>query len=89
MEFKPKLVEKYSKLTDFEEYKKYAEKFVKKSFRVNTLKADIKGVKNRLADLDLTQIPWCTEGFYVSNKENLGTTNFDFSYWPQSAKNSE
>ena len=75
MEFKPKLVEKYSKLTDFNEYKKYAEKFVRKSFRVNTLKAKINEVKNRLADFNLSQVPWCKEGFYVnSEKIDLGRT---------------
>ena len=75
MEFKPKLIEKYSKLTDFNEYKKYAEKFVRKSFRVNTLKAKINEVKNRLADFNLSQVPWCKEGFYVnSEKIDLGRT---------------
>ncbi len=75
MEFKPKLIEKYSKLTDFNEYRKYAEKFVRKSFRVNTLKAKIKEVKNRLFDFNLTEVPWCKEGFYVnSEKIDLGRT---------------
>src|SRR3989344_418975 len=74
MEFKPKLIEKFSKLTDFNEYKKYAEKFVKKSFRINTLKADIKEVKNRLFNFNLSQVPWCKEGFYVAEKEDLGRT---------------
>lgn len=78
MEFKPKLIEKYSKLTDFSKYKTYAEKFVKKSFRINTLKADIKGVKNRLLDFNLTQVPWCKEGFYVSDKTDLGKTEEHF-----------
>ena len=72
MEFKPKLIEKYSKLTDFEKYKEFASKFVRKSFRINTLKADIKGVKNRLFDLNLSQVPWCKEGFYVEDKRDLG-----------------
>lgn len=75
MEFKPKLIEKYSKLTDFNEYKKYAEKFVRKSFRVNTLKAKINDVKNRLFDFNLSEVPWCKEGFYInSDKRDLGNT---------------
>ncbi|MDP4012002.1 MAG: NOL1/NOP2/sun family putative RNA methylase [Candidatus Nanoarchaeia archaeon] len=75
MKFKDKMLEKYSKLTDVEAYKKCAGSFVRKSFRVNTLKADIEGVKERLADFDLSPVPWCKEGFYINSaKRDIGKT---------------
>lgn len=75
MRFKDKMLEKYSKLTDVEAYRKCAEMFVRKSFRVNTLKADINEVKERLADFDLSPVPWCKEGFYINSKRlDIGKT---------------
>ncbi len=66
IEFKPKFIERYSSLTDFEEFKKYSLSFLRKCIRVNTLKITIPELKKRLAkDWTLEQVPWCKEGFYI------------------------
>jgi NOL1/NOP2/sun family putative RNA methylase len=68
-EFKPKFVERYSKLTDWEAYKKYTLSFLRKSIRINTLKKPVSEITKRLAkDWHLEQIPWCPEGFYLEHK---------------------
>lgn len=67
--FKPKFVERYSKLTDWEAYKKYTLSFLRKSIRINTLKKPVKEIVKRLEkDWYLEQIPWCPEGYYVEHK---------------------
>ncbi|MBW2994332.1 hypothetical protein KY315_02855, partial [Candidatus Woesearchaeota archaeon] len=48
IEFKPKFIERYSELTDWEDFKKYTLCFLRKSIRVNTLKKSVAEVKKRL-----------------------------------------
>ncbi len=68
--FKPKFIEQYSSLTDFEVFKKYSLSFLRKSIRINTLKIDIKSCVERLKNrFTLQQIPWCKEGFWIEHKE--------------------
>ncbi len=68
-EFKEKFVERYSKLTNWDEYKKYTLSFLRKSIRVNTLKKPVSEVTRRLEkDWHLEQIPWCSEGFYIESR---------------------
>ena len=68
--FKEKFIERYSKLTDWEIFKKYTLSFLRKSIRVNTLKTDVKSVVRRLEkDWILEQVPWCKEGFFLEHKE--------------------
>ncbi|MEM4243017.1 MAG: RsmB/NOP family class I SAM-dependent RNA methyltransferase, partial [Candidatus Woesearchaeota archaeon] len=68
-EFKEKFVERYSRLTDWDEYRKFTLSFLRKSIRVNTLKKPVKEVISRLSnDWNLEQIPWCREGFYIESK---------------------
>ncbi|MFA6888737.1 MAG: hypothetical protein WC254_04550, partial [Candidatus Woesearchaeota archaeon] len=69
--FKPKFVEHYSKLTDFEVFKKYSLSFLRRSIRVNTLKTTVEDMKTALSpNWDLKQVPWCKEGFWIeSNAE--------------------
>jgi len=70
IEFKPKFVERYQKLTDFEEFKKYSLTFMRRAIRINTLKTSIEECKKRLEKKwKLTQIPWCKEGFWVEHHE--------------------
>ena len=70
IEFKPKFIERYSKLTNFEEFKKCSLTFLRRSIRVNTLKISVDELKGRLEKkLILTPIPWCKEGFWVEHKE--------------------
>lgn len=68
-EFKEGFVERYSKLTNWEDYKKYTTSFLRKSIRINTLKKPVKEIIARLeTDWHLDQIPWCKEGFYIESK---------------------
>ena len=66
--FKPKFIERYSKLTDWEEFKKSSLSFLRRSIRVNTLKISVKELKERLEEVwNLGQIPWCKEGFWIEH----------------------
>ncbi len=76
MQFKPKFIEKYSKLTNFEEYQKYALTFPRKSIRINTLKTSIEEIKNRFKKYNLEQVQWCKEGFYIDYKQYKGNISF-------------
>ena len=68
LKFKEKFTERYSKLTDFEEFKKYSLSFLRRSIRVNTIKISINELKERLEKTwNLGQIPWCKEGFYIEH----------------------
>jgi len=68
IEFKEKFIERYEKLTDFKEFKKYSLSFLRRSLRVNTLKISINDLKKRLEKTwSLKQIPWCKEGFYIEH----------------------
>ncbi|HSU72473.1 MAG TPA: RsmB/NOP family class I SAM-dependent RNA methyltransferase [Candidatus Binatia bacterium] len=76
--FKPKFVERYSKLTDWETFHEYSISFLRKSIRVNTLKIGVPELVQRLSDrFNLEQIPWCKEGFWIAHKEgrlDIGNT---------------
>ena len=48
IEFKEKFVERYSKLTDWEEFKSCSLSFLRRSIRVNTLKISIADLKKRI-----------------------------------------
>lgn len=66
--FKDKFVERYSKLTDWEEFKKSSLSFLRRSIRVNTLKISVNDLKERLEkSWNLEQIPWCREGFWIEH----------------------
>ncbi|MEK6839601.1 MAG: RsmB/NOP family class I SAM-dependent RNA methyltransferase [Nanoarchaeota archaeon] len=71
MQFKPAFIEKYSKLTDFEAYKKAVATFPRKSLRVNTLKISVKKLLPLLEKQGwmFEQVPWCAEGFYIDHQE--------------------
>lgn len=66
--FKEKFIERYSKLTDWEEFKKCSLSFLKRSIRVNTLKISVEELKERLEkNWSLEQVPWCKEGFWIEH----------------------
>lgn len=70
IEFKKGFIDRYSRLTDFEEFKKYSLAFLRRSIRVNTLKISIEDLKKRLEkEWRLEQIPWCKEGFWIEHKK--------------------
>ena len=77
MEFKQKFTERYGKLTDIEEFKRYCLMDLRKSIRVNTLKISVSDLKKRL-NLDLEKIPWTDDGFYVNSRATLGNLNEHF-----------
>lgn len=75
IEFKEKFVERYSKLTDWEEFKKYSLAYLRKCIRVNTLKISVSDARKRLEDQgwELEPIPWCKEGFWIyGERRDLG-----------------
>ncbi|MEM4473197.1 MAG: NOL1/NOP2/sun family putative RNA methylase [Archaeoglobaceae archaeon] len=60
----PELYERLKKIDRSEEIFQYFDKPLRKSVRINTLKASIDSVIKRLDIID-EGIPWCKEGFYV------------------------
>lgn len=67
--FKDKFIERYSKLTDWDVFKKYTLSFLRKSIRVNTLKIGVEECARRLSkDWNLEPILWCKEGFFIEHK---------------------
>jgi tRNA (cytosine49-C5)-methyltransferase len=66
--FKDKFIERYSTLTDWNEFKEYSLSFLRRSIRVNTLKITVKDLKKRLEkNWNLKQVPWCKEGFWIEH----------------------
>ncbi len=72
-EFKPKFIERYSALTDIDEFRECSMEPQRKSIRVNTLKIKISELKKRLG-IKLKQVLWCKEGFFV-DEEVFGLGN--------------
>lgn len=62
MEWKEKFLERYKELTGLEKFLEYSLKPLRKSVRVNTLKTTVEEMKKRL---ELKQVPWCKEGFWI------------------------
>ncbi len=68
IEFKLKFIERYSKLTDWDKFKDYSLRWLRRSIRVNTLKISVPELKKRLEDAwNLEPIPWCNEGFWIEH----------------------
>jgi len=77
LKWKDKFIERYEKLTDIDEFKKYSSVFLRKSIRINTLKISVDECKKKLKDWKLTPIPWCKEGFWIEHKKgrlDIGNT---------------
>ncbi len=69
VEFKPAFIERYTKLTDWEVFKRYSLSYLRKAIRVNTLKITMPELKKRLAPAwKLTPVPWCKEGFWIEGE---------------------
>lgn len=69
IEFKEKFIERFSKLTDWETFKKYNLSFLRKTIRVNTLKITVPELKKRLEkDWQLEQVPWYEDGFWIKGE---------------------
>ncbi len=65
----PKLYERLVKIDNSDDFFRYTVKPIRKSIRVNTLKADIDYVVKRLEDIIVDRVPWCEEGFFVNTDE--------------------
>ncbi len=79
IKFKDKFIERYSKLTDWELFKEYSLKFLRRSIRVNTLKIEVPVLVKRLNDIGwkTTPIPWIPYGFWVEHetgRKDIGNT---------------
>lgn len=75
--FKPAFIDRYSQLTNWEEFKKYSLSFLRRSIRVNTLLATVAEVKKSIQakGWHLEPIPWCKEGFWISHPERRDVGN--------------
>ncbi len=75
--FKPAFIERYSKLTNWDEFKQYSLSFLRRSIRVNTLLASVAEVKKSIMakGWQLEPIPWCKEGFWISHPERRDVGN--------------
>ncbi len=90
--FKPRFVERYRKLLGerYDEFIAYSLSWQRKCIRINTLKIQVPELVARLEkNWDLQQIPWCTEGFYISGKRydvgNLLEHSLGYIYVQESA----
>lgn len=69
VEFKEKFIERYSKITDFEKFKEFSLKRLRRSIRVNTNKISVVELKKMMdKNWKLTEIPWCKQGFWIEHK---------------------
>jgi len=69
IEFKPKFIQRYTSLTDFDRFKDISLEYLRRSIRVNTLKISVPELKKRLEkEWKLTPVPWCPEGFWIDHK---------------------
>ncbi len=77
IKFKEPFIERYSHLTDWEQFRKYSLSFLRKAVRVNTLKISIEDCVKRLGakGWKLTPIPWCREGFWIEHAERRDVGN--------------
>ncbi|MBU1031040.1 MAG: RsmB/NOP family class I SAM-dependent RNA methyltransferase [Nanoarchaeota archaeon] len=80
---KDAFIERYKKLLgkDYDKFMDYSLAYIKKSIRINTLKAKISDVKKKLSvNWNLKQVPWCKEGFWVEYKNEK---RFDIGNIPE------
>ncbi len=77
IEFKKAFVERYSQLTDWEEFKKYSLSFLRRSIRVNTILGTVNETTSSIKSKswNLTPIPWCKEGFWIEHPERRDVGN--------------
>jgi tRNA (cytosine49-C5)-methyltransferase len=75
--FKDKFKARYELLTDWESFKTYSLAFLRRSIRVNTNIATVENVKKSIEakGWKLVPIPWCKEGFWISNPERRDVGN--------------
>jgi tRNA (cytosine49-C5)-methyltransferase len=67
IKFKKDFVERYSKLTNFREFKEISLKPLPRTIRVNTLKSDVKEIKERLNNWNLKKLKYSDIGFEIEH----------------------
>jgi NOL1/NOP2/sun family putative RNA methylase len=67
----PELYDRLEKIDSSDEFFEYMVKPLRTSIRVNTLKAKVEYVMERLSEILTSQVPWCEEGFYI-NTDDFG-----------------
>ncbi|MFH1133703.1 MAG: NOL1/NOP2/sun family putative RNA methylase [Nanoarchaeota archaeon] len=74
--FKPAFVKRFSALTDFAAFEESCKQYLRRSIRVNTLKAGVADIKARLSERwSLEPVPWCEQGFFMaSERRDIGNT---------------
>jgi len=77
IEFKPAFIERYSKLTNWEQFKFYSLTFLRRSIRINTATGDLKKTKEDIEAKGwiLKPIPWCKEGFWIEHPQRRDVGN--------------
>jgi NOL1/NOP2/sun family putative RNA methylase len=75
--FKKDFIERYSKLTDWEQFKIYSLSFIRKAIRINTLKISVDECTKRLKNKGwhTEQVPWCKEGFWIEHSDRRDVGN--------------
>ena len=71
VKIKEKFVERYKSLLgeDYDKFIEYSLSYLRKSIRVNTLKASVSVVRKKLEGWVFEQIPWYKHGFWIKHKE--------------------
>jgi tRNA (cytosine49-C5)-methyltransferase len=77
IKFKPKFIERYSALTDWEKFKTYNLSFLRRCIRINTLVTTVKETKKSIEEKGwkLEPVPWCKEGFWISHPDRRDVGN--------------
>ena len=77
IEFKQNFIDRYSQLTDWEQFKFYSLSFLRRSIRINTATGDLKQTKEDIEAKGwiLKPIPWCKEGFWIEHPDRRDVGN--------------
>lgn len=70
-EINPELFERLKKIDNSREFLEFLDKPLRKSVRINTLKASVESVVKRLSKQGVLgeRIPWCEFGYYIETEE--------------------
>ncbi len=74
IKFKEGFVRQYSELTDWDKFREFSLKYLRRSIRLNTLKAEPAFLEEKLSkNWCLSKVPWCKEGFWIAPKKGART----------------
>ncbi len=77
LKWKEAFIERYSQLTNWEDFKFYNTCFLRRSIRINPIMGDPKVTKKNIEAKGwiLDPIPWCQGGYFVSNPDRKDVGN--------------